>query len=73
MKSEGIEALIYPNQEFKNERGETPSKEAVKTRMNQIISEVNLRLQPYQKIGKVEILDHPMEMTTTKKIKRTVL
>jgi len=73
MKSEGIEALVYPNQEFKNEKGETPSKEAVKTRIDQIISEVNQRLQPYQKIGKVEILDHPMEMTTTKKIKRRVL
>jgi len=73
MKSEGIEALVYPNQEFKNEKGEIPSKEAVKTRIDQIISEVNLRLQPYQKIGKLEILEHPMEMTTTKKIKRRVL
>jgi long-chain acyl-CoA synthetase len=73
MKSEGIEALVYPNQEFKNEKGETPSKEAIKERIEQIISEVNQRLQPYQKISKVEILEHPMEMTTTKKIKRTVL
>jgi len=73
MKSEGIEALVYPNQEFKSDNGEALSKEAVKTRIDQIISEVNQRLQPYQKIGKVEVLDHPMEMTTTKKIKRTVL
>ncbi|MCL1959107.1 MAG: AMP-binding protein [Spirochaetes bacterium] len=73
MKSEGIEALVYPNQEFKNEKGEVPSKEEIKERIEQIISEVNQRLQPYQKISKVEILEHPMEMTTTKKIKRTVL
>jgi len=73
MKSEGIEALVYPNPEFKNEKGETPSKEAMKERIDQIISEVNQRLQPYQKINKAEILTHPMEMTTTKKIKRTAL
>jgi len=73
MKSEGIEALVHPNPEFKNEKGEIPSKEAMKVRIDQIISEVNLRLQPYQKINRVEILAKPMEMTTTKKIKRTVL
>jgi len=73
MKSEGIEALVYPSQEFKNEKGETPSKEAMKERIEKIISEVNQRLQPYQKINKVDVLDHPMEMTTTKKIKRTAL
>jgi len=73
MKSEGIEALVYPNPEFKNEKGETPSKETMKERIDRIISEVNQRLQPYQKINKVEILAHPMEMTTTKKIKRTAL
>jgi long-chain acyl-CoA synthetase len=70
MKSEGIEALVYPNPEFKNEKGETPSAEAEKSRIDQIISEVNQRLQPYQKIGRTVILDTPMEMTTTKKIKR---
>lgn len=69
-KNEGIEALIYPNQEYKNVKGELLSKEEVNNRMNKIISEVNLRLQPYQKITKMEILDKPMEMTTTKKIKR---
>jgi long-chain acyl-CoA synthetase len=73
MKSEGIEALVYPNPEFKNEKGEIPSKETTKERIEQIISEVNQRLQPYQKISKVEILAQQMEMTTTKKIKRTVL
>jgi long-chain acyl-CoA synthetase len=31
---------------------------------------VNSKLLPYQKITKVEILEKPMEMTTTKKIKR---
>jgi long-chain acyl-CoA synthetase len=70
MKSEGIEALIYPNPEFKNETGQKPSAEETKVRINAIIAEVNLRLLPYQKIGRIEILDNPLEMTTTKKIKR---
>jgi len=70
MKTEGIEALVYPNPEYKNEKGETPPPEAVKSRINWIISEVNQRLQPYQKISRTVILDKPLEMTTTKKIKR---
>jgi long-chain acyl-CoA synthetase len=70
MKSEGIEALIYPNPDFKNEAGQKPSEEEIKNRINAIITEVNSRLLPYQKIGRTEILDMPLEMTTTKKIKR---
>ncbi|MCL2264839.1 MAG: AMP-binding protein [Treponema sp.] len=70
MKTEGIEALVYPNPEFKNEKGEAPSKDDMKSRIEKAISEVNQRLQPYQKINKIEILENPLEMTTTKKIKR---
>jgi long-chain acyl-CoA synthetase len=71
MKTEGIEALVYPNIEaFKDESGKTPGKEYIKQRIDKIISEVNTRLLPYQKIEKTTILDEPMEMTTTKKIKR---
>jgi len=70
MKSEGIEALIFPNPEFKNAAGNKPSAEETKKRVNEIIAEVNLRLLPYQKINRVEILDKALEMTTTKKIKR---
>jgi len=69
MKSEGIEALIYPNPEYK-ENNESLSAEAMKKRIASIIKEVNERLQPFQKISKTEILNKPMEMTTTKKIKR---
>jgi long-chain acyl-CoA synthetase len=69
-KSETIEALVYPNPEFKDSRGETPDALQMKGRIDWIISEVNQRLQPYQKIDKVVILEKPMEMTTTKKIKR---
>ncbi|GHU34564.1 long-chain-fatty-acid--CoA ligase [Spirochaetia bacterium] len=65
-KTERIEALVYPNQElFKA----TSAEETV----NRIISEVNLRLLPYQKIEKVKILTKRMEETTTKKIKRDIV
>ena len=70
MMTESIEARVYPVQEFKNEKGEALSKDEMKARIEKIISEVNLRLQPYQKINRIEILDEAMEMTTTKKIKR---
>ena len=70
MKIEGIEALIYPTPDQKDSSDKPLSPEAIKTRINGIILEVNQRLQPYQKINRTVILDQPMEMTTTKKIKR---
>jgi len=73
MKTEGIEALVYPNPEFKNEKGEALSKEAMKARIEEIITEVNQRLLPYQKVLRTVILEKQMEMTTTKKIKRGAL
>jgi long-chain acyl-CoA synthetase len=65
-KAEHIEALIYPAQDW----AEGKSGAAVKDRVNAIISEVNQRLLPYQRIERTDILNEPMEMTTTKKIKR---
>jgi long-chain acyl-CoA synthetase len=71
MKTEGIEALVYPNQEvFKDESGKALTGEQIRQRIDKIISEVNTRLLSYQRIEKTTILDEPMEMTTTKKIKR---
>ena len=70
LKIERIEALIHPNPEYKNEKGETYTKEEMKQKLDTIILEVNQRLQPYQKIDRLVILDEPLEMTTTKKIKR---
>jgi long-chain acyl-CoA synthetase len=70
LKSEGIEALVYPSPDFRDETGTVPSKEAMKARIEKIVSEVNLRFLPYQKIIRTEILSEALEMTTTKKIKR---
>ncbi|MDR0527754.1 MAG: AMP-binding protein [Spirochaetaceae bacterium] len=69
MKTEGIEALIYPSEDFFKNAGITV-REQIKTRINLIIEEVNKRLLPYQKIEKATLLEEPLEMTTTKKIKR---
>jgi long-chain acyl-CoA synthetase len=74
MKVEGIEALVYPNGEaLKDQAGAALSKEAVKSRIEAVIGEVNQRLLSYQKIERITILDKPMEMTTTKKIKREMV
>jgi len=70
MKKEGIEALIYPNPELKKEDGQPYSQEELKAMMDKIVEEVNQGLHLYQKIGRVVILDKPMEMSSTKKIKR---
>jgi long-chain acyl-CoA synthetase len=71
MKTEGIEALVFPNPEFNwNSTAGSASPDTIKERIDAIISEVNQRLLAYQKIGRTVILDKPMEMTTTKKIKR---
>ncbi len=61
MKTEGIEALIYPSDEAEDKSRE---------HFQKVIDEVNTVLKPYQKIMKFHILDEAMEMTTTKKIKR---
>jgi long-chain acyl-CoA synthetase len=73
MQSEGIEALVYPNPEYKDETGAVLSPSHMKSRIDIIITEVNQRLLPYQRIDKITIMDKPMEMTTTKKIKRAQL
>ncbi|MCX7024501.1 MAG: AMP-binding protein [Spirochaetes bacterium] len=66
MKIEGIEALVYPNREAFGNSGAA----VVEARMKAVVEEVNKELLPYQKIQKVTVLDEPLEMTTTKKIKR---
>lgn len=66
--AEEIEALVYPNQDWVSQQGRQPAQ--VEKRIQDIISEVNQRLRPYQRITRTRILDEPLEMTTTKKLKR---
>ncbi len=74
MKVENIGAYVYPAQEYFEEvarkDGVNADKAFIEERIGGIIAEVNMRLMPYQRISKFKILDQPMEMTTTKKIKR---
>jgi len=45
-------------------------RDEIETRIQEIVKEVNADLLPYKRIGRVTLLDEPMEMTTTKKIRR---
>jgi long-chain acyl-CoA synthetase len=68
-RSEGIEALVYPNVD-RFGSGEGVAWEAAEERVRRIVDEVNQKLLPYQRISRVTTLREPMEMTTTKKVKR---
>ena len=73
-KSEGIEALIYPSDELFNrlkiQRGDMEGTTVVKETVEEIVAEVNKKLQPYARISRITILEEALEMTTTKKVKR---
>ncbi|MGP1563905.1 MAG: AMP-dependent synthetase/ligase [Treponema sp.] len=74
-KSEAIEALIYPSDalfaRFNIKRGDKAASEKVRSVLSEIISRVNKNQPPYAKISKITILEKPLEMTTTKKVKRS--
>lgn len=72
MKIEGIEALIFPSEELLTRAGASggEGRGAVEARIHDIVAEVNRRLLPYKRIDRIRVLDAPLEMTTTKKIKR---
>ena len=69
--SESIEAVIYPSPDYIKENN--LSADAVKAEIEKIVGEVNKQLVGYKKIEKITIVDKPMEMTTTKKIKRATV
>lgn len=74
-KSEGIEALIYPSDSLYQRLGVVRSipetDRNVRGEIQLIVDKINRTLQPYARISKVTLLDQPLEMTTTKKVKRT--
>lgn len=75
-KSEGIRALVYPAQKWADEMAKQngdQAKKKIEERINQIIGEVNKELQSYKKITRVTVVDEPLEMTSTKKVKRFVV
>ena len=77
-KSEEIEAMIYPSDSLFEEmnfsredsiRDDTKKAEVLKS-ISKIVEKINKKLQPYQRITKITILEKPLEMTTTMKVKR---
>ncbi len=72
--NEAVEVLVYPSDDLYRslslERGKKEDDDVVQKKINEIISTVNKKLLPYQKITKTTFLKTPLEMTTTKKVKR---
>ncbi|NIZ46676.1 AMP-binding protein [Entomospira nematocerorum] len=66
LKSEGIEAVIYPNMEFFKQSTPTEIENAILG----VVRSGNKHLNSYQRIMRVRIIDTPMELTGTKKIRR---
>lgn len=79
-KSEEIEALIYASDEAykklgilrdeKDENQKNQNDEKIKNLINDDVEKINKNLRPYEKITKITILEKPLEMTTTQKVKR---
>lgn len=73
-RSEGIEALIYPSDEVFNKLGikreEIFATDDIKDIIQAEVDAVNRTLQPYARISKIVILENPLAMTTTLKVKR---
>ena len=67
LKIEGVACVIHPSDEA---RREYPDAGAMQIHMEQIVEAVNRDLLPYKRIRKVFVVDEPLEMTSTKKIKR---
>jgi long-chain acyl-CoA synthetase len=67
LRSEGIEALIFPSQEHQGK----PEGE-LRPQFQRVIDQVNAGLLPYQRISRFHLLDKPLEMTTKRTIKRVL-
>lgn len=72
--SENIEALIYPSDEVFNQLGvkreEMFASDDVREIIQKDVDAVNHLFQPYSRIKKITILEKPLEMTTSLKVKR---
>ncbi len=67
-KIEGIRSIFYPTDAYRDEVKN--DKAVMQARFEEIVAEVNKQLMQYKRIEKVMVIDEPMEMTSTKKIKR---
>ncbi len=69
LKVEGIRAIVYPSKALRD----TDDRKKIEETITNIVGEVNKDLQSYKKITMVSVVDEPLEMTSTKKIKRFVV
>ena len=70
--AEGIEALIFPSDDYYSSLGGMKDNLLVQD-MTKAIKEINKELLPYKRISRFRILTEAMPMTSTKKIKRPVV
>ena len=66
MKTEGMRMVIYPTEAYLKEHG----MEETSRHMEEVVESVNKDLQSYKKITMVTVVDQPLPMTSTKKVKR---
>lgn len=71
MNIEGVRLLILPTDKYRESVNNDTA--TVNAHMQEIVDQVNNRLQRYKKITKVTVIDQPLEMTSTKKIKRNLV
>ena len=73
-EGEEVEALVYPADDLYKKlnmtRGTSEGDAAIQKEIDAIIETINKKLLPYQRITKTTYLSEPLEMTTTKKVKR---
>ena len=58
--------VIYPTESYLKEHG----MEETSRHMEEVVESVNKDLQSYKKITMVTVVDQPLPMTSTKKVKR---
>ncbi len=68
MKTEGVRLLALPSAKLREDL--QGKKEAIEKRINEIVTEINSRLQAYKKISLTTIIKEPLKTTSTHKIKR---
>lgn len=76
--TEAIRAIIYPTDNFVDELKKSYSEDdkleqAILDHMQTVVDKVNKELLPYKRIIRLTIAKEPMEMTSTKKIKRHIV
>ncbi len=64
---EHVRAIIFPAESF----AEGKTSLAIQQRMEQIVKEVNTTLLPYKRIEMVTVVDEPLSMTSSKKVRRS--